>query len=165
MTRSVLFVFWLLAVVIFDGCSLLVDRDVLVDRARSVEIGRRPPAFGQPYTYSDGLEVRITETWVGQQRSLSVAELTVVVRNGSSHTFEAWLMGELRHGPRRQSASRCPIWPAPADQDSVQLIAMGESSHPYRLCFVVPFDSRHDTVFELRIDPGAHEPAVFAGGL
>jgi hypothetical protein len=47
----------------------------------------------------------------------------------------------------------------------VQLIAIGESSHPYRLCFVLPPTSRDDIVLELGIDAGGHEPSVFAGGM
>jgi hypothetical protein len=55
--------------------------------------------------------------------------------------------------------------PGPGDLGSVQRIAIGESSDPYRLCFVLPPDSRGDVVFELGIDAGAHDPAVFAGEL
>jgi hypothetical protein len=55
--------------------------------------------------------------------------------------------------------------PGPGDLGSVQRIAIGESSDPYRLCFVLPPDSRGDVAFELGIDAGAHDPAVFAGEL
>jgi hypothetical protein len=47
----------------------------------------------------------------------------------------------------------------------VQLIAIGESSDPYRLCFFVPPGSHDDVVFALAFDAGTHDPAVFVGGL
>ena len=73
--------------------------------------------------------------------------------------------GELRYGAQRRPAVRYLTPPGPGDIGSVQLIAIGESSNPYRLCFVLPPDSRSDVVFELGIDAGAHDPAVFAGEL
>ncbi len=166
MTHPVLFGLRLLAVVICHLCTLLIDHDPLLDRSHSTQvIGRQPPAFAQSYAYADGLEVKITESWVGRRLFVPVAEFTVVVRNGSGHTFEAWQIGALSYGPRRHSALRCPVSPGPGDPGSVQLIAIGESSYPYRLCFVLPDTSRDDIVFELRIDAGGHEPSVFAGRL
>jgi hypothetical protein len=47
----------------------------------------------------------------------------------------------------------------------VQLIAIGETSLPYRLCFLVPPGSRDDAVLGVAIDGGTHDPAVFVGGL
>jgi hypothetical protein len=55
--------------------------------------------------------------------------------------------------------------PGPDDSGSVQLIAIGESSGPYRLTFMVPPHSQGDLMFVLGIDAGAHDPAVFVGGL
>lgn len=166
MTPPVVFVVRLIAVVLCQLCALLAEPDSLLRPSTAAEIGRRAPAFTQPYSYADGLDVVVTETWLGQRLFLPVAELTVVVRNGSSHTFEAWLIGELAYGSRRQSALRCPVSPGSGDDlGGAQLIAMGESSYPYRLCFVLSPADRDDVVFELRIDPDGHEPAVFAGGL
>lgn len=47
----------------------------------------------------------------------------------------------------------------------MQLIAIGEYSDPYRLSFVVPADRCDDIVFNVAIDAGTHDPAVFVGGL
>ena len=116
-------------------------------------------------SYLDGLRIEVTETWVGHRLAFPVAELNVVVRNGSRHTFDVWLIGELQYGPQRRAALRCPIAPPYGDPGSVQLIAIGETSYPYPLCFVLPPTGRHDVVFEVQIDAGMHEPAVFAGGL
>jgi hypothetical protein len=155
---------WLLVAVCYV-CTLLVQHEALLHRSTSAEVARRPPAFAETYSYLDGLEVEVTETWVGHQLTLPMAELTVVVRNGSRHTFDVWLSGDLQYGPQRRSAIRCPIAPPYGAPGSVQLIAIGETSYPYRLCFVLPHTRRHDVVFELQIDAGMHEPAVFAGGL
>ena len=146
-------------------CTLLVQYEALLHRSTLAEVARRPPAFAETYSYLDGLEVEVTETWVGHRLALPVAELTVVVRNDSRHTFDVWLIGELQYGPQRRAALRCPITPPYGDPGSVQLIAIGETSYPYRLCFVLPPDRRHEVVFEVQIDAGMHEPAVFAGGL
>ena len=116
MTHPVLFGLRLLAVVICHLCTLLIDHDPLLDRSHSTQvIGRQPPAFAQSYAYADGLEVKITESWVGRRLFVPVAEFTVVVRNGSGHTFEAWQTGALSYGPRRHSALRCPVSPGPGD--------------------------------------------------
>ncbi len=155
----------LLVVAVCQVCTLLVQSGVFLHHSTSVEVDRRPPAFAETYAYLDGLEVEVTETWVGHRLALPVAELTVVVRNGSRHNFEAWLIGELRYGPERRTTLRCPITPPYGDPGGVQLIAIGATSYPYRLCFVLPSGSQHDVVFELQIDPGRHQPAVFAGGL
>ena len=146
-------------------CSLLFEREPLSQRAETADVGRRPPAFAEPYLYADGLEVNVTDVWIGRRLGVPVVELTVDIRNHSAHTFEAWLRGELRYGAQRRPAVRYLTPPGPGDTGSVQLIAIGESSFPYRLCFVLPPDSRSDVVFELGIDARAHDPAVFAGGL
>jgi hypothetical protein len=155
----------LLLVALVHLCTLLVQHEALLHQSTSVEVARRPPAFAETYSYLDGLEVDVTETWVGQRLALPVAELTVVVRNGSRHTFDALLIGELQYGLQHRTALRCPIAPPYGDPGSVQLIAIGETSHPYQLCFVLPRTRRHDVIFELKIDADLHEPAVFAGGL
>ena|SRR5215216_5577348 len=165
MIHPVPFPLRLLLIAVCQVCMLLVQPGVLLHQSTSVEVDRRPPAFAETYSYLDGLEIEVTETWVGHRLALPVAELTVVVRNGSRHNFEAWLIGDLRYGPQRWTALPCPIAPPYGEPGGVQLIAIGATSSPYRLCFVLPPASRHDVVFELQIDPGMHEPAVFAGGL
>jgi hypothetical protein len=155
----------LLVLAICIICSLLFAYEPLSQRAGSADVGRRPPAFAEAYPYADGLEVEVTEVWIGRRLGVPVVELTVEVSNHSAHTFEAWLRGELRYGAQRRPAVRYLTPPGPGDIGSVQLIAIGESSDPYRLCFVLPPDSRGDVVFELGIDAGAHDPAVFAGEL
>ena len=155
----------LLLVAVCYLCTLLVQHEALRHRSTSAEVARRPPAFAETYSYLDGLRIEVTETWVGHRLAFPVAELTVVVRNGSRHTFDVWLIGELQYGPQRRAALRCPIAPPYGDPGSVQLIAIGETSYPYRLCFILPPTKRHDVIFELQIDAGIHEPAVFAGGL
>ena len=145
--------------------SLLFGHQSLWQRAGSADVGRRPPAFTETYHYTDGLEVEVTDVWIGRRLEVPVVELTVEIRNHSAHTFEAWLRGELRYGAQRRPAIRYLTPPGPGDLGSVQLIAIGESSYPYRLCFVLPPDRRGDVVLELGIDAGAHDPAVFAGEL
>jgi toxin-antitoxin system PIN domain toxin len=90
--------------------------------------------------------------------------ITVTLRNGTGHTFEAWFIGRVTYGPHRRQAGRFATRTVP-DQHSVQLIAPGETSCPYGLGFLIPADARDDVVFELTIDPGEHETAVFAGPL
>jgi hypothetical protein len=165
MIHPVAFPVRLLLVALCYLCTLLVQHEALLHRSTSAEVARRPPAFAETYSYVDGLRVEVTETWVGHRLALPVAELTVVVRNGSRHTFDVWLIGQLQYGPQRRAALRCPIAPPYGDPGSVQLVAIGETSYPYRLCFVLPPTRRHDVVFEVHIDAGMHEPAVFAGGL
>ena len=133
--------------------------------AGSADTGRRPPTLEQAYVYTDGLEVRITNVRAGRRLGLPVVELTVELGNHSSHTFEAWLQGVLRYGADRRLAVRYLTPPGPDDLGSVQSIAVGGFSNSYRLSFVLPPDCRGDVVFELGIDAGAHEPAVFAGSL
>ena len=129
------------------------------------DVGRRPPALTEVYPYSDGVEVQVTEVWKGQRFGIPVVELTVTIRNGTTHTLEAWMRGDLRYGSYRLSAMRYLAQPGPDDSGSVQSVATGGSSDPYRLTFVVPPHSRDDVVFNLAIDAGAHDPAVFVGGL
>ena len=159
--------------------------------AKSSEVGRRPPGFTEVYPYTDGIEVQVTDVWTGRRFGVPVVELTVTIRNGSAHSFETWIRGELLYGPYRMPAVRyvTPLiasgadpdqeprpavqpapgetWPArgPDDSGSVQLLAMGEYSDPYRLSFVVPSGGLDDVMFNLAIDAGMHDPAVFVGEL
>ncbi|HEY5848572.1 MAG TPA: hypothetical protein VIT42_17450 [Microlunatus sp.] len=137
----------------------------LAPRADSSDVGRRPPGFAEVYPYTDGIEVQVTEVWTGRRLGVPVVELTVTVRNGTAHTFEAWIRGDLRYGPYRLPAVRYLTPPGPDDSGGVQLIATGGYSDPYRLSFVIPAGSGDDVVFSLAIDAGAHDPAVFVGGL
>ena len=146
-------------------CSLLIFGDPFSSRAGVPDVGRRPPASSQSYVYSDGLEVRVTDVWKGRHLGVPVVELTVEVHNDSPHSFEAWLAGDLRYGTQRRLAVRYLMPPGPDDLGSVQLIALGASSDPYRLGFILSSDRCGDVVFTLGIDGGAHEPAVFAGSL
>ncbi len=126
---------------------------------------RRPPAFSEPYSYTDGIEARIVDVWIGRRLGMTVIELTVTICNHTTHTFEARFTGDLRYGPYRLPAMRFLKPPGADDSGSVQLIAIGESSDPYQLSFVSPSNSHDDLMFELGVDGGAHDPAVFVGGL
>jgi len=139
--------------------------ETLAPLSRSADVGRRPPTFGEPYPYTDGINVQVTEVWSRHQLGVPLLELTVVVTNGSDHTFEVWMRGELRHGAYRLPALRYTTPPGPDDSGGVQLIAVGEDSDPYRLRYILPPGSRTDLQFELAIDPAAHDPAVFVGSL
>ena len=163
--RVVRLVVRLLVLAMCIVCSLLFGHEPLSQRAGHGDVGRQPPAFTETYPYADGLEVKVTDVWIGRRLGVPVVELTVNLDNHSANTFEAWMRGELRYGAQRRPAMRYLTPPGSADVGSVQLIAIGESSFPYRLCFVLPPDSRGDVVFEFGIDAGAHDPAVFAGGL
>jgi hypothetical protein len=74
-------------------CSLLFEHEPLSLRAGPADVGRRPPAFAEAYLYADGLEVKVTDVWIGRRLGVPVVELTVDIRNHSAHTFEAWLRG------------------------------------------------------------------------
>ena len=137
----------------------------LVPPTSSPDVGRRPPGFDEVYLYTDGIEVQVSDVWTGRRLGVPVVELTVSIRNGSEHAFEACIRGDLRYGAHRLPAVRYLTPPGPDDSGSVQLIAIGESSDPYRLCFLVPPRSHDDVVFNLAFDTGAHDPAVFVGGL
>jgi hypothetical protein len=137
----------------------------LVPPAKSSDVGRRPPGFAEMYPYTDGIEVRVSEVWTGHRLGVPVVQLTVVVRNGSADTFEAWISGDLHYGPYRLPAVRYLTPPGPDDSGSVQLIAPSGYSDPYRHSFVLPAASGDDVVFNLAIDAGAHDPAVFVGRL
>jgi hypothetical protein len=149
----------LLLVTVLAACQSVVRS------GGSADVGRRPPEFGEVYPYTDGIEVEITEVWTGHRLGVPVVELTVTIHNGTTHTLEAWIRGELRYGPHRLPALRYINPPGPDDSGSVQSIAVGGSSDPYRLCFVLPPYSRDDVVFHLAFDVGTHDPAVFIGGL
>ena len=139
--------------------------EALAPRANSSDVGRRPPGFAEAYPYTDGIEVQVSEVWTGSRIGVPVVELTVVVRNNSEHHFEAWISGDLLYGPYRLPAVRYLTPPGPDDSGSVQLIAIGGYSDPYRLAFALPAGSGDDVVFSLAIDAGVHEPAVFVGRL
>lgn len=155
----------LMVVVVLLLTAPLHVHEMLARPAKPADVGRRPPAFTEVYSYSDGIEVQVTEVWTGHRLGVPVVELTVTVRNGTTHTFEAWMRGDLSYGPYRLPAVRYLTPPGPDDSGSVQLIALGEDSDPYRLTFVLPAPSRHDLLFVLAIDAGTHDPAVFVGGL
>src|SRR5687768_1860410 len=87
----------LLVLLICIVCSLLFGHEPLSQRTGSADVGRRPPAFAEVYHYTDGLEVRLTEVWIGRRLEVPVVALTVIINNHSAHTFEAWLRGELRY--------------------------------------------------------------------
>jgi hypothetical protein len=149
----------LLLVVPLGGCGSVLPV------ASSADVGRRPPGFTEVYPYVDGIEVQVTEVWIGRRVGASVVELAVTVRNGTAHPFEAWISGDLRFGRYRLPAVRYVVPPGPDDSACVQLIAIGGVSDPYRLSFIMPADSRDDVVFTVAIDPGTHDPAVFVGAL
>jgi len=133
--------------------------------AKSADVERRPPGFTEVYPYTDGIEVHVGDVWTGSRLGVPVVELPVTISNNSEHTFEAWISGDLRYGTYRLPAVRYLTPPGPDDSGSVQLIAIGATSLPYRLCFLVPLGSLDDVVFDLAIDAGRHDPAVFVGGL
>jgi len=137
----------------------------LVPPGKSADVGRRPPGFTEIYPYTDGIEVEVIDVWTGRRLGVPVVELTVIVRNNSEHAFEAWISGDLRYGRYRLPAVRYLIPPGPDDSGSVQLIAIGWPSDPYRLSFALPVGSGDDVVLTLAIDAGAHDPAVFVGRL
>lgn len=155
----------LIAVVLLLVTDPLHACESLAQPARSADVGRRLPGLTEVYPYTDGIEVQISDVWTGHRLGVPVVELTVTVRNGTAHAFEAWMRGELRYGPYRVPAARYLTPPGPDDSGSVQLIAIGEYSDPYRLTFVTPAGSGDDVVFSLAIDAATHDPAVFVGGL
>ena len=116
-------------------------------RANSSDVGRRPPGFAEMYPYTDGMEVEVIEVWTGRRLGVAVVELTVVVRNNSADTFEAWISGDLRYGRYRLPAVRYLTPPGPDDSGSVQLIAIGGYSEPYQLAFALRAGSSDDVVF------------------
>ena len=142
----------------FRACESLVP-------PASSDVARRPPGFTEVYPYTDGIEVQVSEVWIGRRLGVPVADLSVTITNNSEHAFEAWISGELRYGTYRLPAMRYLTPPGPDDSGSVQFIAIGETSIPYGLSFVVPPGSRDDLVLDLAIDAGTHDPAVFVGAL
>lgn len=89
----------------------------------------------------------------------------MIIRNGTPHTVETWIRGDLRYGTHHLPALRYMTPPGPDDNGSVQLIAIGASSDPYQLTFIVPPGSRDDLLFGIAFDADGHDPAVFVGGL
>src|SRR3954454_11126424 len=89
--------------------------------AESSEVGRRPPGFTEVYPYTDGIEVQVTDVWTGRRFGIPVVELTVTIRNGSAHSFDTWIRGELRYGPYRMPAVRyvTPLIVSGADPNQV----------------------------------------------
>ena len=155
----------LLVVLVLHLTGPLRAYESLAPPAKLADVVRRPPGFTEVYPYTDGIEVQVSDVWTGRRLGVPVAELTVTISNNSEHPFEAWISGDLRYGTYRLRALRYVSPPGPDDSGSVQLIAIGETSVPYRLCFLVPLGSLDDVVFDLAIDAGTHDPAVFVGGL
>ncbi len=139
--------------------------DALAPPAQSTDVGRRPPAFTETYLYGDGIEVQVSEVWTGSRLGVPVVELTVNIHNNSEHSFEAWIRADLRYGTYRLPAIRYLVPPGPDDSGSVQVIAIGGTSIPYQVNFVVPPRSRDDVMLQLAVDAGLHDPAVFVGEL
>jgi hypothetical protein len=155
----------LVVVVLLLVVAPLIGCQSVQPRGESADVGRRPPDFTEVYPYTDGIEVQVTDVWKTRRLGIPVVELTVTLRNGTTHSFEAWIRGDLRYGPYRLPTVRYVTPPGPDDSGSVQYIAMGGYSDPYRLSFVIPACCNDDVVFSLAIDAGTHEPAVFVGGL
>jgi len=155
----------LLVVVILIIAGPLRACESLTPPAKSVDVGRRPPGFTEAYLYTDGIEVQVSEVWIGRRLGVPVTDLTITITNNSEHSFEAWMSGNLRYGTYRLPAMRYLTPPGPDDSGCVQLIAIGETSNPYQLSFVVPPGSHDDLVLDLAIDAGTHDPAVFVGAL
>jgi hypothetical protein len=95
----------------------------------------------------------------------SSSELTVVIRNGSDHLMRVALTARLRYGPGRTVAGSYVATAGHADHATVQYIAPGEPSYPYKLGFMLPVAARHDVVLDLGIDDGMHGRATFAGSI
>jgi hypothetical protein len=83
----------------------------------------------------------------------------VVVRNGSDHLLRVALTARLRHGLGRTVASSYVATAGRAEHATVQYIAPGDTSYPYKLGFLLPVAARHDVVLDLGIDDGMHERA------
>ena len=137
---------------------------------------RGPISFRESYTYPDGVVLKVTEASSGLLTEVPYSEdpsaqigdpytvITVELHNGSVHTLDAWLIGRVSYGPHRRPASRFATRTV-TDLGSVQLIAPGETAHPYSLGFLIPADAHDDVEFTLSVDPGKHRKAVFAGSL
>ena len=158
--------FWRLAVILL--C------EALLNLPQPVTTGRQPASLTEPYCYTDGVAVAVTEIEHGRLNEIPYSDdplvkigdaysiITVTLHNGSVHTLDAWLIGRVSYGPHRRPASRFATRTV-TDLGSVQLIAPDETAHPYSLGFLIPVAARDDVVFELTIDTGKHETAVFAG--
>ncbi len=156
---------WLAAILI---CQALLSWPL------PVPIGRQSASLTEPHCYADGLAVAVTEIAHGRLTEMPYSDdpsvqigdaysvITVTLHNGSAHTFEAWFTGRVTYGPQRRQAGRFATRTV-TDQGSVQLIAPRATAHPYSLGFLIPAHARDDVVFELTIDTGQHETAVFAG--
>lgn len=160
----------------FSWLAVILIYEALLGWPLQIPIGRQPASLTQPYCYADGLGVSVTEIEHGQLSEIPYSDdpsvqigdaysiITVTLHNGSDHTFEAWLIGRVTYGPDHRQAGRFATRTV-TDQQSVQLIAPSATSYPYGLGFLIPADARDDVRFELTIDPGEHEAAVFAGPL
>ena len=153
---------------------LLLLFDTLADGSGPEPVGRRAASFTEAYHYTDGLTVTVTKITHSTLAEIPQTEdpltklrdpytvLTVVLNNGSSHTFEVWFVGRASYGSDRRRAGRFATR-AMSDLASVQLVAPGEASYPYDLGFLIPTAARDDIVFELNVDGGEHQPAIFEG--
>jgi hypothetical protein len=140
-------------------------------------VSRRPAAFTERYAYVDGVEITVVEVNHGKLlASVPVddpnartgdpsSELTVIVRNGSDHLVRVALTARLRYGPGRTVAGSYVATTGHADHATVQYIAPGDTSYPYRLGFLLPVAARDDVVLDVGIDNGIHERAIFAGSI
>jgi hypothetical protein len=162
-TRPVLRLLLVVAMLLLAS-SLRGCQPLMPSTTSTSDIGRRPPGFTEAYPYSDGIDVQISDVWIGRRLGVPVIEFTVIIRNGTPHSIETWIRGDLRYGPHRLPALRYVTPPGPDDHGSVQLIATGASSDPYQLNFIVPPGSRDDLTFDIAFDAGGHDPAVFVGG-
>ena len=159
---------------ILTWIAVILIYEALANWPLPAPIGRQPASLTQPHCYTDGLGIAVTEIEHGRLSELPYSDdpsvqigdaysiITVTLHNGSAHTFEAWFIGRVTYGPDRRQAGRFATRTV-TDQQSIQLIAPGATSDPYGLGFLIPADARDDVRFELTIDPGEHEAAVFAG--
>ena len=153
---------------------LLLVALILWDGLGPERVGRRAALFTESHRYADGLAVTVTDIAHGTLDEMPQTDdpltklgdpytvLTVTLHNGAPHTFEVWFIGRVSYGRDRRQAGRFATR-AISDVHSAQVVAPGETSYPYDLGFLLPTEARGDLVFELTIDRGEHEPAIFAG--
>ncbi|HET9874111.1 MAG TPA: hypothetical protein VFP89_16130 [Propionibacteriaceae bacterium] len=160
----------------FSRFAVMLICQALLSGSLQVLIGRQPASLSEPHCYTDGLAVAVTEIAHGRLIEIPYSDdpsvqigdaysiVTITLHNGSDHTFEAWFIGRMTYGSPRREAGRFASRTV-TDEQSVQVLAPGATSSPYGLGFLIPADGRDDVVFELTIDAGEHETAVFAGPL